>query len=172
MLLWALVSAPCFGQAAAQAIRGTAQGLEDKVAASQQPLTGPIDRTEKLAPGKLDDNIAKELTTTESGLKYRILRKGSDVHPKESDILEFQYKGWLDDNSIFVSTYRTGKPLTMPLRRGLKGWIEGLPQVGVGGMIELEVPYQLGHGERGTPGGPIPPKANLHFIFELISIKK
>jgi FKBP-type peptidyl-prolyl cis-trans isomerase len=38
-------------------------------------------------------------------------------------------------------------------------------------MIELEIPYQLGYGERGTPGGPIPAKARLHFIVELVSIK-
>ena len=42
--------------------------------------------------------------------------------------------------------------------------------IGEGGMIELEIPYQLGYGDRGTPGGPIPPKANLHFIVELYNV--
>ncbi len=42
--------------------------------------------------------------------------------------------------------------------------------VGKGGMIELEIPPQLGYGPSGQ--GPIPPNAQLHFIVELIDIKK
>jgi FKBP-type peptidyl-prolyl cis-trans isomerase len=37
-------------------------------------------------------------------------------------------------------------------------------------MIELVIPSDLGYGDRGTPGGPIPPKAALHFPVELIKV--
>ncbi len=39
-----------------------------------------------------------------------------------------------------------------------------------GGMIESDIPYELGDGERDSPGA-IPPKARLHFIVELFDLK-
>jgi FKBP-type peptidyl-prolyl cis-trans isomerase FkpA len=42
--------------------------------------------------------------------------------------------------------------------------------VGKGGMIELEIPSELGYGAAGA-GGSIPPNARLHFLVELLDIK-
>ena len=80
------------------------------------------------------------------------------------------YKGWLDDHSIFDSSYRRNETISFGLNQVIAGWTEGMQLIGEGGMIELEIPYQLGYGDRGTPGGPIPPKANLHFIVELYNV--
>ena len=40
-----------------------------------------------------------------------------------------------------------------------------------GGMIELEVPPELGYGDRGA-GKDIPPGAMLHFLVELIKVER
>ncbi len=156
-------------QGAVQAVRNSAQGI---VQDNQQPLTaGPADKKEKNSPGKIDSNAPREFKSTNSGLKYRVLRNSELMKPKATDSVEVHYKGWLDDQSIFDSSYREGKSISFPLKGVIKGWTEGMQLVGQGGMIELDIPYELGYGERGTPGGPIPPKAKLHFIVELISIK-
>ena len=134
--------------------------------------TGPKDsKKEKVSPGKIDFDAKKEFKKTDSGLEYRILRKGDGDKPKATDTVTVHYKGWLDNKTVFDSSYRGGETISFPLNRVVKGWTEGLQLVKKGGMIELKIPYQLGYGERGTPGGPIPPKATLHFIVELFEIK-
>ena len=79
------------------------------------------------------------------------------------------YKGWMDNGKIFDSSYQRGESISFPLNRVISGWTEGMQLVGEGGMIELYIPYKLAYGESGR--SPIPPKADLHFIVELISIK-
>jgi len=52
----------------------------------------------------------------------------------------------------------------------IKGWGEGVQLIGEGGMVELEIPPELGYGRQGMPGA-IPPQATLHFIVELVRIR-
>lgn len=161
-----------FAQGATQAVRGAADALGKKVEDSQKPLTaGPEDKTEKAAPGKIDANASREFKTTDSGLKYRILRKTDGRKPNATSRVEVHYKGWLDNGEIFDSSYRRGETIAFGLNQVIKGWTEGVQLMGEGEMIELDIPSQLGYGARGTPGGPIPPNAQLHFIIELIKSK-
>lgn len=132
---------------------------------------GPNDPKEKRAPGKIDELASREFKSTESGLKYRILRQSEGVKPKATQIVEVDYKGWLDDGTIFDSSYQRSESIEFPLNRVIPGWTEGMQLVGEGGMIELLIPSNLGYGERGTPGGPIPPNATLHFVVELLKVK-
>ncbi len=157
-------------QAAVQAIRGAADGIEQQVADSQAAITtGPADSKEKVAPGKIDSDAKKEFVETKSGLKYRLLRKSDAKKPTARDSVEVHYKGWLDDKTIFDSSYRRGETISFPLSGVIPGWTEGMQLVGEGGMIELSIPYKLGYGERGNRS--IPPRAQLHFIVELIGVK-
>ena len=126
---------------------------------------------DKTQPGPTDKDAPKEFTTTKSGLKYRILRKSDGAKPKESSTVKVHYKGTLDNGKVFDSSYERGEPIEFPLNGVIKGWTEGMQYVSEGGMIELEIPHQLGYGERGTPPD-IPGKATLHFIVELLEIQK
>ena len=121
-------------------------------------------------PGKVDKDAPEEFTKTESGLKYRIRRRSMGPKPKVTDTVVAHYKGWLDDGTEFDSSYKRGEPTEFPLNRVVKGWTEGLQKVSEGGMIELEIPSDLGYGDRGIPG-VIPPGATLHFLVELVEIK-
>jgi len=121
-------------------------------------------------PGPTDKDAPKEFTTTKSGLKYRVLRKSDGVKPKASNTVTVHYKGTLDDGSQFDSSYDRGQPASFPLGRVIPGWTEGMQLVGKGGMVELEIPFELAYGEEGRPP-VIPPKATLHFIVELLEVK-
>lgn len=121
-------------------------------------------------PGKADPDAPTMYTTTATGLKYRVLRKSEGKKPKSSDSVTVHYRGWLDDGKEFDSSYKRGEPITFPLDGVIPGWTEGMQHVGEGGMIELEVPSDLGYGPRGIPG-VIPPNATLHFLVELQKVK-
>ena len=124
----------------------------------------------EVEPGPKDPDAPEEFTKTESGLMYRILRKGDGAKPKATDTVTVHYKGWLDSEKVFDSSYKRGESISFPLNGVIKGWTEGMQLVQEGGMIELEIPSELGYGQRGA-GGLIPPNANLHFLVELIDIK-
>ena len=120
--------------------------------------------------GPIDADAPKEFTTTPSGLKYRVLRKGAGGKPKATNTVEVNYHGWLDGGKVFDSSYQRGESIEFPLNGVIPGWTEGMQLVGEEGMIELEIPSNLGYGARGA-GGVIPPNATLHFLVELIDVK-
>ncbi|MEZ6095567.1 MAG: FKBP-type peptidyl-prolyl cis-trans isomerase [Pirellulaceae bacterium] len=155
------------------ALACTFANQEDAVASVQDDelTTGPEDSEEVRKPGSIDEDASKEFTRTASGLEYRILRKSDGKKPTATQTVEVDYKGWLDDGKIFDSSYRRDDTISFGLNQVIKGWTEGVQLVGEGGMIELNIPYELGYGAYGTPGGPIPARARLHFIVELKSIK-
>lgn len=129
---------------------------------------GMTDRGAK--PGPVDADAPEEFTTTASGLKYRIRRKSDGKKPKASDSVVAHYRGWLDDGKEFDSSYKRNEPTPFPLNGVIGGWTEGLQLIGEGGMIELEIPSDLGYGDRGFPPD-IPPAATLHFIVELVKVQ-
>jgi FKBP-type peptidyl-prolyl cis-trans isomerase FkpA len=122
-------------------------------------------------PGPVDKDAPEEFTATPSGLKYRIRRKSGGDHPGVANSVVAHYKGWFDDGTEFDSSYAKGKPAEFRVTGVIKGWTEGLQLIGKGGMIELEVPPELGYGKKGFGNGVIPPDTRLHFLVELIDIR-
>jgi FKBP-type peptidyl-prolyl cis-trans isomerase FkpA len=120
--------------------------------------------------GKIDADAPKTMTTTSSGLQYRILRKGTGAKPKAINQVEVNYHGWLDDGKVFDSSYKRGQSISFGLNQVIPGWTEGMQLVGEGGMIELTIPPKLGYGSQGA-GGAVPPNATLHFLVELIKVQ-
>jgi FKBP-type peptidyl-prolyl cis-trans isomerase FkpA len=120
--------------------------------------------------GKLDIEPPKTFVTTQSGLKYRVLRKGEGKAPKATQTVKVHYHGWLTNGTVFDSSYERDESISFPLNQVIGGWTEGMQLVGEGGMIELEIPSDLGYGNRGAPPD-IPPKATLHFLVELLKVQ-
>jgi beta-glucosidase len=145
-----------------------ADAIEPKVA---ELLEGKVPHPElPKGAGKIDKEAPLKFTETATGLKYRILRKGDGAAPAATDTVTVNYKGWLDNGEKFDSSYDRGQPASFPLSAVIKGWTEGMQLVTTGGMIELEIPFQLAYGAAGRPP-IIPPKATLHFLVELLDVK-
>ena len=121
-------------------------------------------------PGPSDPDAPEEFTTTPSGLKYRVLRKGSGKVPRPASFVTVDYQGTLESGREFDSSYGRREPSKFNLSSVIAGWTEGLQLVSEGGMIELEIPPELGYGAMGSPGS-IPGNATLRFIVELHDVR-
>jgi FKBP-type peptidyl-prolyl cis-trans isomerase FkpA len=115
---------------------------------------------------------AKGAVLSESGLVYLSLKDGTGPAPAAIDTVRVHYRGTFTDGKEFDSSYTRGQPATFPLNRVIKCWTEGVQKMAVGGKARLTCPASIAYGERGTPGGPIPPNAVLQFEVELLGIVK
>jgi len=141
-----------------------------EAAAPQQPIVFTDKESLQSGTGVMDDDAPVDFEETDSGLKYRVLRKSDGVKPTASNTVTVNYRGWLDNGREFDSSYKRGEPISFPLGGVIPGWTEGMQLVGKGGMIELWIPSNLGYGAAGSPPS-VPPNATLHFIVELLNVK-
>ena len=116
--------------------------------------------------------MSKEITT-ESGLKYEVLKEAeaAAVKPEKGNMIEADYEGVLEDGTKFDSSYDRGEPITFQVGIGqvIQGWDEALLDMKVGEERKLTIPSELGYGSRGA-GAVIPPNATLIFKVRLNKI--
>jgi FKBP-type peptidyl-prolyl cis-trans isomerase len=103
------------------------------------------------------------------GLQYRILRNGYGTRPRPQDYVTVYYTGSLINGQVFDGT-EPGMPTRFKASALISGWTEAVSLMRVGDRWEVVIPAQLAYGERGTPGGPIPPNQTLVFELELIKV--
>ncbi|MEK6750056.1 MAG: FKBP-type peptidyl-prolyl cis-trans isomerase [Pseudomonadota bacterium] len=113
----------------------------------------------------------KDVTTTASGLQYKVLKKGAGKQPKETDTVSVHYKGTLTNGKEFDSSYGRGQPTEFPVNGVIKGWGEALQLMHEGDKWSIVVPSDLAYGPNGAPGSPIGPNETLVFEVELLTVK-
>ena len=135
--------------------------------APPKPAARPVPRAVKPAPKPTQLGI-----TTASGLTYVITSRAMGRRPKTGETVLVHYTGTLTDGTKFDSSQDRKEPIAFPLGRSavIKGWDEGIAQLGIGDSAVLVVPPQLGYGEKGA-GGVIPPNATLVFVVTLVDVK-
>ena len=120
----------------------------------------------------LEKNKAREgVVTTESGLQYEIITKGTGPKPTADDQVKVDYTGTLIDGTVFQSSKDQGQPITLGVTQFIPGWTEALELMPVGSKWKIYVPANLAYGERGA-GNDIGPNATLIFELELLEIVK
>jgi len=134
----------------------------------QKPVAKPVPRAVKPAPKPPQLGV-----TTASGLTYVITSRANGRRPKTGETVLVHYTGTLTDGTKFDSSQDRKEPIAFPLGRGavIKGWDEGIAQLGIGDSAVLIVPPQLAYGEKGAGGGLIPANATLVFVVTLVDVK-
>jgi len=117
--------------------------------------------------------LTEGMQETESGLKYKISKKGSGPNAKTNDLLSVHYSLQLIDGSEIDSSFTRGEPIefTCGVGQVIKGWDEAMQLLNKGSKARLVIPSELGYGAVGAGNGVIPPNATLIFDVELVDIK-
>lgn len=104
------------------------------------------------------------VTTTPSGLRYRILVPGKGgPHPTDSDVALVNYTGKLVNGTVFDQSQQ---PMPMAVSDVVPGFSEALKLMPKGAKYRFWIPPQLGYGAKAV--GPIPPNSTLVFDVELL----
>jgi peptidyl-prolyl cis-trans isomerase A (cyclophilin A) len=118
------------------------------------------------------EQLAAGFEKTDSGLRYKMIQKGSGKKAENGKVVSVHYTGQLEDGKVFDSSIPRKKPIEFPLGQGnvIEGWDEGIALLQVGDKARFVIPSHLGYGSRGA-GGAIPPNATLIFDVELMDVK-
>lgn len=127
---------------------------------------------EKAAAEAKMEQLAAGFDKTESGLRYKMIQKGSGKKAEIGKTVSVHYEGSLESGKVFDSSYPRKKPIDFKLGVGqvIEGWDEGIALLQVGDKARFVIPSHLGYGAQGA-GGAIPPNAMLIFDVELMDVK-
>ena len=112
---------------------------------------------------------APGVTTTASGLQYKVVAPGSGDSPKATDQVQVNYTGKLLDGTVFDASERHGGPATFGVNQVIPGWTEALQLMKPGAKYQLWIPPKLAYDVDSPP--TIPPGSLLVFDVELVGIK-
>ncbi|KAL7575984.1 hypothetical protein ACA910_000773 [Epithemia clementina (nom. ined.)] len=120
------------------------------------------------------EDLDTDFITTDSGLKYKVIKEGTGAIPEPGQAVKAHYTGWLDgfdSPKKFDSSRDRGRAFTFNVGTGrvIRGWDESFSTMRVGERRQIILPPRLAYGDRGA-GGIIPPGATLYFDVELLGI--
>lgn len=139
---------------------------QDAEAARARRQAEHLKETSAQGAAFLAENAKKPgVTTTPSGLQYKVIAPGTGKKPVAADTVTVNYRGTLIDGAEFDSSYARGRPATFPLNGVIAGWTEGVQLMQEGGKSQLVIPPGLAYGDKGELAGQV-----LIFEIELISV--
>lgn len=147
------------------------QALMDDVRDAQETKVKQQAETNKQAgEAFLAKNAKKDgVQVTDSGLQYKVLKKGDGPQPDADDTVTVHYVGTLIDGTVFDSSRERGQPATFPVDKVIPGWTQALQLMHQGAHYKLFIPSDLAYGQRGA-GQDIGPNETLIFDVELLKV--
>lgn len=114
----------------------------------------------------------KGVVTLESGLQYKVIKKGvkNGPSPVGPQVIRAHYHGYFPNGEVFDSSYQRNEPLEYNANAFIAGWNEALTLMQPCSAWILYVPGDIAYGPRGRPG--IPPNATLVFNMQLLEVKQ
>lgn len=118
------------------------------------------------------EKLAAGFEKTDSGLRYKMIQKGSGTQAEKGKMVSVHYEGSLTNGQVFDSSFKRNQPIDFQLGIGqvIPGWDEGIALLRVGDKARFVIPSHLAYGSAGA-GGVIPPNATLIFDVELMDVK-
>ena len=154
---------PC---ADAFAIAGQTPALTDKDRAAAKPAvkpaTAPATKPAPTAATATDKPVTQLQITDE--------RVGAGVAAKKGDTVTMNYKGTLQNGTVFDQSYGDD-PIEFRLGAGrvIEGWDKGIVGMKVGGKRKLVIPAKMAYGAD-SPRLDIPANSTLVFEVELLAV--
>lgn len=136
-------------------------------------ITQSCNQQPKVINTKPWDIKTTDTITTESGLKYLVVKKSNNpIKAEKGMVVNLHYTGFLLDGKVFDSSIERRNPISFELGTGsvIKGWDEGIALMNIGDKYRLIIPADLGYGTRGA-GSDIPPNTTLLFDVELVNVR-
>ena len=126
---------------------------------------------EKIGEKFLAENAKKAgVTTTKSGLQYKVLVEGKGAVPTDASLVKVKYEGRFINGEVFDSNMEKDGTLDVKMEQSpvIQGWMEVLKLMPEGSKWEVYLPYNLAYGEHGSYR--IEPFSALIFTIEIIDV--
>ena len=119
------------------------------------------------------DVAGKDTVKLDSGLQIIHMKTGLGSYPVDGNVVKIHFSGYFKDGELFQSSLKTDDPVIFAIDQGqvISGLNAAVKQMRPNGKARVLIPWQLGYGEEGNPP-LIPPKSDLIFDIELISVVK
>lgn len=142
---------------------------EAKQQVAEQRMDGYTATMNEILEAYNNKSLGNRLQTLSDGLQYVVIKSGNGAVPTQGNQVTVDYIGMLMNGEIFDSSIPRMQEFEFVLggRQVIPGWDLSVAQMKEGDKWMVFLPSALAYGEMGTPGGPIPPNANLAFLIEL-----
>ncbi|NCT09204.1 MAG: FKBP-type peptidyl-prolyl cis-trans isomerase [Flavobacteriia bacterium] len=116
-----------------------------------------------------ENKVKQGIVTTESGLQYEILQKGSGENILPTSKIKIHYHGSLIDGTVFDSSVDRKQPIDATANQFIPGFNEGLLLMNKGAKYRFYIPQELAYGMQ-QKSQEIKPYSVLIFEVEVLEV--